>query len=312
MTLRNELAVQGHLSVVSAIPSYRKKLLFISHENPSGHGYGLQFSISMSDQGGIGLKEEIPDDPSTIYSVLPVIDAKHSEDVLRLSYFPSYSNMEPEQRGKYLRWLCDVKDEIDVGYVFVYYYGLERHLLYGDFDAAFDEVQLLRKYHVNGSFQGYSASALVHSCLLRKRVDKLQHLYESSSFDYFDNANLLILYYSGLDILQDMMFQLATRISGVNRRYIKLKPDLYQEKIACILTNKFGKASFPLNSKFSLGDVEGVPYPIFANISFAPDVRNPKLPNLLQHRPFQEEMIAIFKEVHEAVKNAIKEGKKSA
>ena len=301
-----------NLPAVSTIPAYRKALLFLSHENPSNHGFGLQISITISDVGNVGLENEVPDDPSTIYSVLPAVDAERPDDVAKLSYFPSYSRMEPEQRGKYLRWLYDVTGAIDIGYVFVYYYGLERHLVFGNFDAAFDEILLLRKHHDNGSFQSYSASALVHSCLLRRRMDKLQQLYETSDFDHFSNSNLLILHYSGLDISPQMMFLLATRMSGVNRTYVRSKPALYEKKICEVLANKFGKASFPLSHRFSLDSIESIPYPIFANISFPPEVRTPRLPNFLQHGPFQDEMAALFEEVHHAVKGASLAEKKSA
>lgn len=297
---------------INGIPPYRKKLLFISHDKPSGHGFGLQFTISISNHGDVGLHQEVPDDPSTIYSPLPAVDPSPQEDVPKLSYFPSYSEMTPAQRGVYLRWLYDVTQEIDIGYVFVYFYGLERHLLYGHFDEAFNEILLLRRHHANGSFQSYSASALVHSCLLNKRIDRLQQLYESGDFYYFDNSNLLILFHNDLDILPDMMLQLATRLSGVNRRYIKLKPDLYKQKISEILIGRFGKPSYPLSSRFSLQEIEGIPYPIFANISFPPEVRTPSLPNFFRHAPFEAEMVAIFREVHEAVKTASKEKRKNA
>ncbi|HUW46441.1 MAG TPA: TerB N-terminal domain-containing protein [Dehalococcoidia bacterium] len=313
MSLLNSLILRTTKQpAINRIPPYRKELLFISHDKPSGHGFGLQFTISVSNHGNVGLHQEVPDDPSTIYSTLPAVDPSPQEDVPKLSYFPSYSEMTPAQRGVYLRWLYDVTQEIDIGYVFVYFYGLERHLLYGHFDEAFNEILLLRKHHNNGSFQSYSASALVHSCLLRKRVDRLQQLYESGDFDYFDNSNLLILFHNDLDILPDMMLQLATRLSGVNRRYIKLKPELYKQKISEILIGKFGKPSYPLSSRFSLDEVEGIPYPIFANISFPPEVRTPSLPNFFRHAPFEAEMGAIFGEAHEAVKSASREKKKNA
>ncbi|MFH0785389.1 MAG: TerB N-terminal domain-containing protein [Pseudomonadota bacterium] len=211
--------------------------------------------------------------------------------------------MGTEQRGLYLRWLCNVTNQIDIGYVFVYYYGLERHLVYGDFEKAFDEIILLRNHHNNGSFRVYSASALVHSCLLRKRVDKLHQLYTSGNFDYFGNSNLLILHHSGLDILPDVMFQLACRIKGVNHRYIKQDPNLYKQKISGVLIDKFGQSSYPLLSRFLLKNVENIPYPIFANISLPPEVRTPSLPNLLRHEPFLVEMKTIFRKVHDTIRN---------
>ncbi|WP_427501489.1 TerB N-terminal domain-containing protein [Methylomonas sp. MED-D] len=304
MSLLNKLIPRTKTNpAINKIPPYRKELLFISYDKPKDHGFGLQFTISISEAGDVDLNQEVSDDPSTIYAVLPAIDPPAPDNVEKLSYFPSYSGMNPEQRGLYLRWLYDVTAEIDVGYVFVYYYGLERQLVYGDFDAAFDEIKLLRRHHDNGSFQGYSASALVHSCLLRKRADKLQELYTKGDFDYFGNSSLLILYSNNLEILPDMMFQLATHLSGVNRRYIKQKPELYKEKIREVLINKFENAGYPLASRFSLDEVEGIPYPIFANISFPPEVRSPRLPNLLRNVAFQDEMGMFFKEIHEAVKS---------
>jgi len=287
--------MKAHPSI-DKIPPYRKGLLF----------------ISSSGCDEVGNNQEVPDDPSTIYTVFPVIDPPPHGKARKLSYFPSYSGMSPKQRGSYLQWLYDVTAEIDIGYVFVYYYGLERHLVHGDFDASFDEIQLLRRHHDNGSFQSYSASALVHSCFLRKRLDKLQELYSSGDFDFFGNSNLLFLHVKNLEIPPNMMYQLATRLSGVNRRYVKLKPELYKQKITEVLQNKFGSAGYPLTSQFSLDDVEGIPYAIFANISLIPEVRTPRLPNILKHIEFKNEMNAIFREVHETVKRDLKRRRKTS
>lgn len=313
MSLLNKLIPRKKTNpAINKIPPYRKELLFISYDKPKGHGFGLQFTVSVSETGNVDLNQEVPDDPSTIYAVLPALDPSSSGNVEKLSYFPSYSEMNPEQRGLYLRWLYDVTNEIDIGYVFVYYYGLERHLIYGDFDGAFNEIQLLRKHHNNGSFQSYSASALVHSCLLRKRIDALESLYEKGEFDHFSNSNLLILHHGKLNVLPEMMFKLAQKVTGVNRRYIKLHPELYKEKIISILTDKFGQPSYPISSQFSLKDIDGVTFPIFANISFPPDIRTPPLENFFRHAPFNDEMKSIFKEVHESVKIELKNRRKNA
>ena len=49
-------------------------------------------------------------------------------------YYPSYAGLSPEQRWVYLNWLTDVSQPVYIGYVFLYYYGLERQLLSGDFN----------------------------------------------------------------------------------------------------------------------------------------------------------------------------------
>lgn len=309
---RNLVPTAGDLALAGTVPPYRMELLFASDQEPRGHGYGLQYSITISNFGDVGLVRDLPDDPSTIYSTLPVSDCRHPEDIAKLSYFPSYSKMDAFQRGKYILWLRDVRQQIDIGFVFVYYYGLERHLVYGNFDAAFNEILLLRKHHDNGSFQGYSASALVHSCLLRKRLDKLQQLYKSPEFDYFGNSNLLIAYYDHQGLQSNTMFLLAFRISGVNRRYAKLNPDLYKTKITEVLNTEYGCRYFPISSEFKIGEIEGIPYPIFANISFPPSVRTPRLPNFLHHPQFVGTMKGIFSKVHQAVKEELKNRKRNA
>lgn len=47
------------------------------------------------------------------------------------NYWPSYSEITPHARHAYLEWLADGKKhpEADVGYVFLYFYGLERRVL---------------------------------------------------------------------------------------------------------------------------------------------------------------------------------------
>ncbi len=81
-----------------------------------------------------------------------------------LGYWPSYANISPTCRGTYLRWLATGKcdPQTYIGYVFLYFYGLERRLLTDqpppdEVEALIAEVVRLRGiYSVNGSFNGYS------------------------------------------------------------------------------------------------------------------------------------------------------------
>jgi hypothetical protein len=302
-----------HLSIpaLTGIPPHRKELLFVSRREPQGHGFGLEISIGISADGEIETNIVDPDDPSTIYECGAVRRPKQGFEVPELPYFPSYSGMTPEQRGLYLEWLCDISNPIDVGYVFVYYYGLERHLVVGMFDAAVDEILALRSFHSNSSFQSYSASALVHACLLRKRPDILQRLYTIPGFNYFGNSNLLALYHSGEDITPETLFQLACHLQEVNKRYLKLNPELYQQKLRDTLSKQFGKEFYPFASRFLLRDVDGVAFPVFANTSFPPGVRAPALPNFFRHGPFVTEFGDFFREVHESAKAASKSKKRA-
>jgi peptidoglycan hydrolase-like protein with peptidoglycan-binding domain len=71
---------------------------------------------------------------------LPVADPRGT--VPEMPYYPCYSEVSPEARGYYLRWLASGKREpsVGTGYVFLYFYGLERRLM---LDRASDEYVAL-------------------------------------------------------------------------------------------------------------------------------------------------------------------------
>ncbi|MBL4888641.1 MAG: TerB N-terminal domain-containing protein [Candidatus Lindowbacteria bacterium] len=106
------------------------------------------------------------------------IDAKvatSGEDVFgdSMNYWPSYSRISPESRLAYLRWLATGRrgPEYGVGYVFLFFYGLEQRLFkdeaYEDAPALIQEVIELRKvYGDNGSFNRYSQNFLDMAALL--------------------------------------------------------------------------------------------------------------------------------------------------
>lgn len=95
---------------------------------------------------------------------LPVSAPTQGSGVDKLGYWPSYKGISAASRGIYLDWLSSGKStpDIDIGYVFLYFYGLERRLLIDrpppDEEALLiDEVARLRSiYSGNGSFDGYS------------------------------------------------------------------------------------------------------------------------------------------------------------
>ncbi len=77
-------------------------------------------------------------------------------------YWPSYADMAPRSRLAFLQWLeSGRRTEIDIGYVFIFFYGLERRILhdreFADAPVILDEVkQLLAIYGSNHSFKNYA------------------------------------------------------------------------------------------------------------------------------------------------------------
>ncbi len=87
-------------------------------------------------------------------------------------YWPSYSDILPASRLAYLEWLALGRNnpEIDIGYVFLFFYGLERRLLFeaqfsasaqSDASEIISEVRrLLSIYGNNNSFRKYASSLI--------------------------------------------------------------------------------------------------------------------------------------------------------
>lgn len=101
--------------------------------------------------------------------------AKNSHGVTGddMPYWPQYSGISPGNRKKYLEWLSDgAKDaEASIGYVFLYFYGLERRLFYDQsLEDAVDIIseikRLLTLYGNSRSVSSYFNSALSLSNLL--------------------------------------------------------------------------------------------------------------------------------------------------
>ena len=100
--------------------------------------------------------------------------ASHGDYTERqMDYWPSYSEISPSAQRAYLNWLAGGRQdpEADVGYVFIFFYGLERRAI---LDASKDEAakgdwsmiaaelrRLLDIYGAkSGSFQSYAGSLL--------------------------------------------------------------------------------------------------------------------------------------------------------
>lgn len=84
-----------------------------------------------------------------------------------MGYWPSYARITPEARRSYLLWLAGGRDQPDayIGYVFLYFYGLERRLMldgdHGDGAIVRAEVErLLSVYGGSNSFSRYAHELL--------------------------------------------------------------------------------------------------------------------------------------------------------
>ncbi|MEE1880736.1 TerB N-terminal domain-containing protein [Pseudomonas soli] len=112
-------------------------------------------------------------EPSLIDSTLRVARSPMSLTERQMPYWPSYRSITPEARRAYLQWLAGGRRQpADAGYVFLFFYGLERRALIdapsdpqanAEIPAIKTEVErLLDLYGDNNSFRGYASRFLAH------------------------------------------------------------------------------------------------------------------------------------------------------
>ncbi|WFN33869.1 TerB N-terminal domain-containing protein [Methanogenium sp. S4BF] len=251
---------------------------------------------------------EVPE-PSLISTKLPVDLRTNPKKVEELGYYPSYEGLNPQQRFVYLNWLKDITKPVDIGYVFVFYYGLERHLISGKYADATDTILNLRQYHKNNSFHSYSANALIISAILHKDKETLSRVLEDiNDTSYCSSLVLLGKYLMQMDLTIDEIISISSTVGFTNKRYIKEYPDLFKKSLESILMDKFGKNSYPiyeLNMQFPSNPIMS-----FANISLDRDVRSPVLPDLMQSPEFSSSIKSILTTAHNDVKQYLAEMRK--
>lgn len=101
---------------------------------------------------------------------------------IALSYWPSYHALSPGGRRTYLDWLAGGRTtRVGIGYVFIFFYGLERRLFVdnarAEFDAIIAEVERLSaQYQDNNSFHGYAKRLLTTARLVRSAAAQAPEL----------------------------------------------------------------------------------------------------------------------------------------
>jgi hypothetical protein len=102
--------------------------------------------------------------------------------------------------------------------VFILYYGLERHLLSGDFERSFGVILKLRDVHANRSFQRYSANALILSSILHKKgefvLEFINSLDKEHEFNFLDNLFLMCYYSFDIPILPKDIMRIIAHLNG--------------------------------------------------------------------------------------------------
>jgi hypothetical protein len=294
------------------IPDEILKLLFISNEEPP-EGLGIfTVSIRIDFQNGITFDSRTDStDPSTIFLMSRIRRPKPSEIIEKPGYYPTYLGLSPEQKWYYLSWLENIHSPIDIGYVFIFYYGLERHLLIGDYDSAFETILELRKAHINSSFQAYSKSAIIYSTIIRNRRDRLQYLEKFLSNERWTNEELLIAFSQRESIEANELIRVIACLPECNKSYVNKEPNIYMQQLSYILNDKYGRNAFPVKDCINIKDIPRKKHLCFANISFPDKVRSLEVPSILDYPKVRESIVQAASLAHENTKSYLKEHRKA-
>lgn len=251
------------------------------------------------------------DEPSLINIDAP-ISTENLNEVDTPGYYPSYKGLSPQQRGLYWKFLKNpFVGGFDISYVFIFYYGLERHLYQGNYEKAVDVILRLRKIYSNSSFQAYSANAIVLTSLARKRPDFIVRLYgeRDENLDGSLFPDLLLLCKLGLKeslTARDMM-TLSRAFGFTNTNYLKKYPDIFckalserADKNPIIIADYFNEDKFVKLKRKAV--------PIYANYSINNNCID--IPAISTHPGLRDAIVGLLKSAHEDVKEYLKEQRK--
>lgn len=284
------------------IPEPTKSLLWVTNEDVSKISSPMSIKITVSLQPD-GVKTETDDgrnfygEPSLIWTKLPV--QKNTDLEEKPMYYPSYSHLYPKNRFQYLSWLQDVTKQTNLSYVFLYYYGLERHLLVGNFDLASQEIFRLLKHHGEGSFRAYAQNALIVSALHKNRADIFDK--DSFLFESVSNESLIVRKMLSHRITAAEIVKLSYPLGFKNKRYIKLYSEDFERELDRLLIS-YETEKGSLLDIVAMDELEWKESVVFANISLPEKIRTIAVPQLISNQKFKDICISLLQQAHDDLK----------
>lgn len=232
-------------------------------------------------------------EPSAISINFPVAEGQFQ----KLNYYPSYSELTPEQRDGFLSWLStDLSNIPDIGFAFLLLYCLERHILHDEYlEESLKIISKLQSQINNGSFDYYSSTSIGYIFFIHKRLDLLKYV-DLNKCD----IKLQILLSHRLSA--DQLIALASKVDFRNQHYIKEYPELFKKALVENLKRNFGSEYF----EYELSNIQKLkkePY-MFSNYSLRKGNNRPDLlmPDPLSDRKLCHDIYAELQKAHDQVK----------
>jgi tellurite resistance protein len=192
--------------------------------------------------------DDTPYNPSTILAQVRVGQSSSYTDP---GYWPSYYRLSPDQRAGYLDWLAGgrINPQVPMGYVFIYFYGLEWRALIEQKDhqpICREIMRLHRVYGANNSFHSYAGSLLGHILLSHARIEadaSIIAAFASHPHKRFPAALLegVLYHYRDKGLPFDWIWYVAQHVKGCSNGTVqKLAPHEFR-----ILLDKRYREAYP-------------------------------------------------------------------
>lgn len=294
----HDLSYQSSLQ----IPEPTKSLLWITDEDTSKISFPMNIKVNISITGR-NINMNINDghnfyaEPSLIWTRLPI--EPNGELESKPMYYPSYAALSPKQRFQYLSWLRNIDQETNLSYVFLYFYGLERQLLVGNYGLAVDEILKLIKYHDMASFKWYATNSLIIGSGYRKRPDIL--LKAPFLIDTPSDISLYLQRLAKKPLTAEQVIYYSSRVGFTNKRYIKKYPELFRKELQQLLIDYQNKNGDILQN-LDLIESSKIAYGVMANISLPDEIRTQKFPDIINNIELKSVLKKILEETHAKIK----------
>jgi len=287
-------------------------LVYTSSNPPNPDDFRTGTTITLNVTTGVTSTENHRPtvERSTIFTTLPVRAPRDPSLVEKPPYWPTYVHLSEEQRWMYLTWLQDPAAAVDLGYVFLYFYGLERRLLTSEFDPAFQEAMLLREHHGQGSFPEFAERSVLAGCTIRNRPDCAREYLVRFPCVRLNNLALLVMSRLGMGLTPEQLMGSASLFKGdskgIKRTYMSSHPTLYRACLEEILSERFERTDMPFADVLDIVEGSTSEQGLFANISIQSLVPSVGILNTVQCQPFLDRIASVLTETHETVKKHLK------
>ena len=246
-------------------------------------------------------------EPSMIFKDYPVIENENNSIVEFPDYYPNYRDLSSKQRGVYFDFLRDIyNSSFHIGYVFLFYYGLERYLFRGEkFEEAFDTIIKLRNTHQNSSFQKYSANALLFSALKYERQDLVRKfiLFNNDAPFYSSNVLFFVIYKLQMPLTAEMIVDNPLFFGYGDKKFIKKNHDSFLQELKSEMVERFGSDGILISDFISPEEMDELNEKfefVYANPTI--EERDIRIPDISSDDGFIKEIYSLLINAEKSIK----------